>query len=262
MKYPPATHILLFATVATSTIRPGLAVPRPGPASRFVRHPQSRQQRKTEHDSQSSPPSPPGLLVDGEGNLYSPRRVVTNESVQRRPEVSLRGGDVCVDAEGNFYTPKAAAASTLTSASTSPTTITPAASTLSSFPDTSTLRGGSHNHNIGGLGVDSEGNFFATQEQPGTPSSSKALFLRGGGLCVDNEGIFYTSRHQTVAAAMEPKQPTHSGSRRRRLKSNGSSNNNDAVLLTKNKTHKKPKKPSNGAVPMTFIGYNNALMET
>jgi len=252
MKYPPATHILLFASIATSTIRPGLAVPRPGPASKFVRHQQSRQQRKTEHDSQSSPPSP-GLLVDGEGNLYSPR--ATKESVQRRPEVSLRGGDVCVDTEGNFYTPKAAA-STLTSPSPStsplPTTITPAASTLSSFPHTSTLRGGSHNHNIGGLGVDSEGNFFATQE-PGTPSCSKALFSRGGGLCVDNEGIFYTSRRQTVVA-IDPK-PTHSGSRRRL-------NDNNAVLLTKNKTHKKPKKPSDGAVPMTFIGYNNALMET
>lgn len=265
MKYSSINHILLFASIATSTIHTGSAVPRPGPASKaLLQHEHQRRTRDHSHPSSSSF----GLLVDSEGNLYSPR--ITKASSQRKYSslqdraLSLRGGEVCVDNEGNFYTPtqqqKVAQAKDLSEE------VLPR-KTPSSFA----LRGGSHgNHIMGGLSVDSEGNLFATQDKA---VSSSALSLRGGSLCVDGEGNFYTPHRLERVQQQEEDQVRLSSNRR--LKSNGI---DDAVLLTQSRlskkisstdstssssttTRAKPRKSAT-ADPMAFIGYNNALMET
>lgn len=263
MKYSSINRILFFTYVTSSTIHTGLAVPRPRPASKAS----VQQQRRTRDGSESS--SSFGLLVDREGNLYSPRTSKTNAqeketSVQNRA-LSLRGGEIYVDDEGNFYTPtpEEVPASKALREQTLPRKV----------PSSFTLRGGSHgNHILGGLSVDAEGNLFATQEKrslSATPSkaSSSALSLRGGSLCVDNEGNFYTPRHlDRVEEKHQQKLPSN-----RRIKTNGT---DDVVLLTKNRLSKKISPSDNGSSrakprksltaddPMAFIGYNNALMET
>jgi len=264
MKYTSINHILFFASIAISTIHSGLAVPRPGPASKAL----LQHQRRTRDQSSSSF----GLLVDREGNLYSPR--ITKEDSQRKDSslqnraLSLRGGEVYVDNEGNFYTPTEQ--QEVPQVKAQPVEVAPR-KTPSSFA----LRGGSHGNNfIGGLSVDSEGNLFATQDTtslsatPPSTASSSALSLRGGSLCVDNEGNFYTPCR--LEQAEEPRQTRLSSNRR--LKSNGT---NDEVLLTQNRlskkialtddsssTRAKTRKSLTADDPMAFIGYNNALMET
>jgi len=187
--------------------------------------------------------------VDEEENFYCP-------SSSKKPMVltsvlsSLRGGDLCVDSEGNLYTPRKKVAARATSSSNKLTTVhdIPIASD-------ERLRGGSQNHNIGGLCVDSEGNFFAVDGR--SLYTKKALqSLRGGSLCVDNEGNFYThpSCLNTNVQALA------SGNSRRRMNCDPSS-----VVLTKNRSKKKNStkcKKSARDDHMTFIGYNNALMET
>jgi len=255
MKYTAINHILFFASIAISTIHTGLAVPRPGPASKAL----LEHQRRTRDQSSSSF----GLLVDREGNLYSPR--ITKEGSQRKDSaraLSLRGGEVFVDNEGNFYTPTEQQEVRQVKAQ-------PEEVVSPKTPSSVALRGGSHgNHLLGGLSVDSEGNLFATQDKasatPPSTASSSALSLRGGSLCVDNEGNFYTPRR-----VEEPRQSRLSSNRR--LKTNGT---NDEVLLTQNRlskkiaptdsssTRAKPRKSLTADDPMAFIGYNNALMET
>jgi hypothetical protein len=276
MKYTTATHIIFFASIATSTIRSGLAVPRPGPASKFVPH-QQQQRRKSSTESPHSSSPATGLLVDREGNLYSPRVTKSNAQKERSVQtlaVCLRGGGLCVDTEGNFYTPRVSQAKTEAEALHTTTTTLRKELTLvvSPSPHASTLRGGSHNHNIGGLGVDSDGNLFATQEKAPL-SSTAALSLRGGDLSVDNEGNFYTPRRHVSVEKSHP--GTLAGNRRIQSSSSSRSSHDahDAVLLTKNRLSKntasagssssiKSKKSSAGEDPMAFIGYNNALMET
>jgi hypothetical protein len=250
MKYSNAIHTIFFAAIAASPIHTVFAVPRPGPASKNL----PPQQRRTREDSHSSPSF--GLLVDREGNLYSPR--TTKEAAQKNQgknlALSLRGGEICVDNEGNFYTPapQQVASQTKTLRDEAPSKKT---------PSSVALRGGSHSNNIlGGLSVDSEGNLFATQ------GKASALSLRGGSLCVDNEGIFYTPRSlDQVKERRQGSLPSN-----RRLQSNGTE---DAVLLTKSRVSKKissavsgssakAKKPLTADAPLAFIGYNNALMET
>lgn len=170
----------------------------------------------------------------------------------------LRGGDLyqpklCVDNEGIFFTTQAA--------STTPATPPSASSTKTA----ESLRGGSRNsnqHNFGGLSVDSDGNLFAA---PLTAVSSAAsLFgIRGGALEVDNEGNFYTPRQVLFA-----QRPNVGYQRSRRLPRKDDCEKDDAVVLTDRRLHKKTvkaktQKPWMGSDnPMSFIGYNNALMET
>lgn len=263
MKYSNAIHTIFFAAIAASPIHTVFAVPRPGPASKDL----PPQQRRTREDSHSHSPSSFGLLVDREGNLYSPR--TTKETAQKNQgknlALSLRGGEICVDNEGNFYTPapQQVASQTKTLRDEAPSKKT---------PSSVALRGGSHDNNfLGGLSVDSEGNLFATQGKASlsdTPetASSNALSLRGGSLCVDNEGNFYTPR--SLDQGKEGRQGSLPSNRR--LQSNGTE---DAVLLTKSRVSKKisstvsgssakAKKSLTANDPMAFIGYNNALMET
>jgi len=173
-----------------------------------------------------------------------------------------------VDGEGNFYTPKDTSATVtarnnLRDDTSSSSPLSRTKTSASTYPSR-ILRGGSNNHNIGGLGVDIEGNLFATQGRASaTPSSSAAaLLLRGGDLNVDNEGNFYYPRFPAV------KKPAITSYRRRGA--------HDTVLLTKKTTTAvsnsnssgscsdtvKTKKPSSQDDAMAFIGYNNALMET
>lgn len=254
MKYSATAHILLLAAIAASSIPTGLAVARPGPASKLL-------QPKTRGGSQASTSTSTGLLVDQEGNLYSPH--ITKKESQRRAIFCLRGGELCVDSEGNFFTPRdtsdvAIPKNTLRDETTS------RKKTTSSAPPcpSSVLRGGSNSHTIGGLGVDTEGNLFAT---PGSAflyktstTANTALSLRGGELSVDNEGNFYTPRQ------IEKPKPQALASNRR-VHVEGA---HDTVLLTKNRLAKKStsrgktnKKPSREEA-LAFIGYNNALMET
>mmetsp|Transcript_14958 Transcript_14958/g.37659 ORF Transcript_14958/g.37659 Transcript_14958/m.37659 type:complete len:256 (+) Transcript_14958:142-909(+) len=255
MKYSNAINTIFFAAIAASPIHTVFAVPRPGPASKNL---PPQQRRTTREDSHSTPSF--GLLVDREGNLYSPH--TTKETAQKNQgknlALSLRGGEICVDNEGNFYTPtpqqvvSQVASQTKTLRDEAPS---------KKAPSSVALRGGSHSNNIlGGLSVDLEGNLFATQ------GKASALSLRGGSLCVDNEGIFYTPRSlDQVKERRQGSLPSN-----RRLQSNGTE---DAVLLTKSRVSKKissavsgssakAKKPLTADAPMAFIGYNNALMET
>jgi len=247
MKYPIASHFVLLATIATSTIHRGIAVPCPGLAS-----PAIHQRRKSNDVSESSSTE---LHVDNEGILYSSSTTSTSTSTskmataptRRRSFNQLRGGEIFVDNEGNLYTPRKVLPSSAKKAA-------PAPAPSQDVPSpTEALRGGSKNHDIGGLSVDPEGNFYATA----TPScaGAGALFsLRGGSLCVDKEGNFYSSRNPEVQQGPV----VH-----RRRRSTGISAG--PVLLAKNRLpKKKPKKPSasNSSNPMAFIGYNNALMET
>ena len=255
MKYPFASRFVLIATIATSTIHRGIAVPCPGLASLAIQH-----RRKINDDSESSSTE---LHVENEGNLYSSSSTLTSTSTskmatastKRRAFNQLRGGEIFVDNEGILHTPRKVLPS-------SPKRV---AAAISAPPKEvsspmESLRGGSKNNDIGGLSVDPEGNFYATA----TPScaGSGALFsLRGGSLCVDREGNFYSSRNPEV-------QQGPVGNRRR----NSSGNSAGPVLLAKNRLPKKtsasgsgskPKKPSASCSnPMAFIGYNNALMET
>lgn len=260
MKYTSAAHIILFASIATSTIRTGFAVPRPGPASKFGPHQQQQRRKNSSAESTSSHSSSPGLLVDREGNLYSP--LVTKSNGQKDSSVQtlavcLRGGGLCVDNEGNFYTPEKSLAKT--EEQHLPTTATSQRPSALVVSPSRTLRGGSQNHNIGALGVDSDGNLFATQ------GKEAALFLRGGDLSVDSEGNFYTPLRRRHVEVEKP-HALASSSRRR------SSSQHDVVLLAKNRLSKKAtsaisssksKKPTAvGQDPLAFIGYNNALMET
>jgi hypothetical protein len=252
MKYYATAHILFLVAIAASSVPTGLAVARPGPASKLL-------QAKTRGSSEASSSTSTGLLVDNEGNLYSPH--VTKKNTQRRAIFCLRGGGLCVDNEGNFFTPRdtseiATPKNTLRDETAS------RKKTTSSVPPcpSSVLRGGSNVHTIGGLSVDIEGNLFAT---PGsavlaTPNSA-ALSLRGGELCVDNEGNLYTPRQ-----VQKPKPQALASNRR--VQSEGA---HDTVLLTKNRLTKKSsattsrgKTKKSPEQALAFIGYNNALMET
>ena len=253
MKYSATAHILLLVAISASSIPTGLAVARPGPASKLL-------QAKTRGTSEASSSTSTGLLVDQEGNLYSPH--ITKKEAQRRAIFCLRGGGLCVDNEGNFFTPRdtsdiATPKNTLRDETTSRKKTTPSVPACPS----SILRGGSNSHTIGGLGVDTEGNLFAT---PGSALLSKtstsnaaALSLRGGELCVDNEGNLYTPR-----LVQKPKPQTLASNRR--VQGEGA---HDSVLLTKNRLTKKSSATSRGKTKkspesLAFIGYNNALMET
>lgn len=233
--------ILLVAAIALSTFHTGFAVISPRALSTSISIPK-------DHDSSVLG----ALQVDEEGNLYSSKSSATEKdnSISGKSMLlksvfsSLRGGDLCVDNEGNLYTPRNEIAALATSSS-------------NALASPEGLRGGSQNHNVGGLSVDSEGNFFAADGR--SPYAKKALrSLRGGDLSVDNEGIFYTPRPR-FDTENKP-QDVASNSRR--------STNGDpsAIVLTKNKPMKKinntrPKKNTYDD-PMAFIGYNNALMET
>jgi len=249
MKYPIASRFVLLATIATSTIHRGIAVPCPGLAS-----PAIHQRRKFNDVSESSSTE---LHVDNEGILYSSSSTSTSTSTskmataptRRRAFNQLRGGEIFVDNEGNLYTPRKVLPSSAKKAAAAAAVAAPSKDVPS---PTEALRGGSKNYDIGGLSVDPEGNFYATA----TPSfaGSGALFsLRGGSLCVDREGNFYSSRNPEVQQGPV----VH-----RRRSSSGISAG--PVLLAKNRLpKKKPKKPSaSSSNPMAFIGYNNALMET
>lgn len=255
MKYSAAAHILLLAAIAASTIPTGLAVTQPGPASKLL-------QSKTRGGSQTSSSTSIGLLVDQEGNLYSPH--ITKKESHRRAIFCLRGGGLCVDNEGNFFTPRDTSAIAVPKNTLRDETTSRKKTTLSAPPcPSSVLRGGSNSHTIGGLDVDAEGNFFAIPgsaflSKTSTTANSAALSLRGGELCVDNEGNLYTPRQ-----VEKPKLQTLAGNRR--VQGEGA---HDTVLLAKNrltkksasrgKTHKKPSREES----LAFIGYNNALMET
>lgn len=216
MKYLFASRFVLLATIATSTIHRGIAVPCPGRASPAIQH-----RRKINNDSESSSKE---LHVDNEGNLYSSSSILTSTatskmaraSTKRRAFNQLRGGEIFVDNEGNLHSPRKVLPS-------SPKKVAAAIAIAAPSKDipspAEALRGGSKNNDIGGLSVDPEGNFYATA----TPSCAGpgALFsLRGGSLCVDREGNFYSSRNPEV-------QQGPVGNRRR----NSSGNSAGLVLL-------------------------------
>ena len=171
-------------------------------------------------------------------------------STKQRAFNQLRGGEIFVDNEGNLYTPRKVLPS-----SAKKSAVVAAPSKYIPSPMES-LRGGSKNHDIGGLSVDPEGNFYATA-MPSCAGSGALFSLRGGSLCVGKEGNFYSSRNPKV-------QQGPVGNRHR----NSSGDSVGPVLLAKNRLPKKTaasklKNPSaSSSNPMAFIGYNNDLMET
>jgi len=156
MKYTPSFRIALLASMATT----GAALHRPGPASLTEIPLHHRQQQQCQPDDASLPQ---GLLdVDREGNLYyvASRETASEAAAadpQRQRALAIRGGDLSVDNEGNLYTPRGRATKPAPRAIASRGRTAPSASSK-----TDALRGGSHNHNLGRLSVDSEGNLYAT----------------------------------------------------------------------------------------------------
>ena len=263
MKAPSASQTILLTSIVSSLVHTGLAVARPNPNHTFSLRRIPAEQGKNVASIGNNHASN-GLLVDGEGNFYTPKskNPQSNKIVSTRGAVAaIRGGSLFVDSEGNFYTPKqqpdvsekTSMEEPLPSGTGSPAEI---------------LRGGSKNKNdkLGGLCVDSEGNLYADPTSPKPATSTRLSLLRGGSLCVDNEGNFFSPRIVKQEAA--PKKIIASSNRR------SHHTQGDAVLLAKNKQphktsnqHKKSaggsqKKSNKDEKPISFIGYNNALMET
>lgn len=270
MKFTSTTSsLVLLGAIASSTVHTGLAVARPVPVPG---------QASTSTYRRSG-----GLLVDREGNLYSSPSSKTTEATTSHSKTTsanyfrrgnniafavasalqIRGGHLSVDNEGNLYTPTTKAVP-----NQSHSHLTPAAA---SSP-TEALRGGNQNNarvvevgiGIGGLCVDSEGQFYFaagnTNTGAGTSAASRLKTLRGGSLCVDNEGNLYSPRRQAraeaVAAPSSTKSPLSSSSRRRY--GNGSDSASGPVLLAKNNKFL----PKKAGKPKKSSYHNNARMET
>mmetsp|Transcript_20553 Transcript_20553/g.57028 ORF Transcript_20553/g.57028 Transcript_20553/m.57028 type:complete len:271 (+) Transcript_20553:282-1094(+) len=238
----------------------------------------------------ASPPPRAGLLVDPDGNLYSPSStpalVVAQQQQQQQQQlgeqgrlldnllsiaISLRGGDLYVDGEGNLYSPPSSSISQKQQKQPRPR------QAPSAIAPADQLRGGA----AGGLCVDDEGNLFysnsnAANVNPNANANANTALqqLRGGAVAHESSESFYERwtkmpEHEPDVASRSRRKSSHGqGQGHKDDHTDHNHHHHTHTMLTKHHSnshshsqHSKPTKKKKTA-QQALLEYNNSLMET